>query len=99
MNLDPTGDWNMQTFKNTNNTLQIDFDRTDLKEHQVRVIKTINTLLTQLIATDSEEEFFEATSEIMRNIACAVKQSNFTVSQATNILSTLNKHLNTLSIL
>lgn len=67
----------MQTFKQGENNLQIHVDTKELKENQVRLIKTVNALLTDLMTTDEEGQFFENTSEIMRTIATAVKYSNF----------------------
>lgn len=68
----------MQTFKHGQNNLQIHVDTRELEERQVRLIKTVNTLLTSLMTTENEGDFFEHTSEIMRTIATAVKHANFT---------------------
>jgi hypothetical protein len=70
----------MQIFKHLENNLEIKVDTTELKESQIRLIKSVNTLLTQLMTTSEEGEFFENTADIMRTIATAVKNANFSKS-------------------
>lgn len=67
----------MNTFKVQENKLKVDIDTTELKSHQVRLIKSLNTLVSNLMTTDNEEDFFETTNELVRMIANAVKKSNF----------------------
>ncbi len=67
----------MQTCKHTKNMINIEIDTNELKPQQVRLLKTINALLTHVVKTDEEPEFFEASAELMRQIASLIKQSNF----------------------
>lgn len=57
--------------------LNLNVDVSELNQQQVRLIKSINSLLTHIMSTDDEEEYFESSSELMRIVAMAVKKSNF----------------------
>lgn len=57
--------------------LKIEIPTQNLTDHQKRLIKGINSLLEHILSTDSEEEYFEASSELMRMVATAIKKSNF----------------------
>lgn len=61
----------------TEKTLDIEVQIDDLAQHQVRLIKTINTLLGHVLTTDQEDEFFESSSELLRFVATAIKKSKF----------------------
>ncbi|MES2849125.1 MAG: hypothetical protein V4685_08720, partial [Bacteroidota bacterium] len=52
----------------------------ELSPAQIRLIKTINTLLVQVLTAPDEPEFFDGSAEFMRTCAGAIKQSNFTES-------------------
>lgn len=52
-------------------------DTTDLSECQVRLVKSINHLLSVVLKTDDEAEYFESSAELLRTVASAVKQANF----------------------
>ena len=67
----------MQTCKHTNNQLKIEIDTTDLKPQQIRLLRTVNALLTHVTKTDEEAEFFEASAQLMKQIASLIKQSTF----------------------
>ena len=57
--------------------LNLNVDVSELNQQQVRLIKSINSLLTHIMSTDDEDEYFESSSELMRIVAMAVKKSNF----------------------
>lgn len=67
----------MSNPKNAENTMNIEVQTDDLKQHQIRLIKTINTLLGHVLTTDQEDEYFESSSELLRIVATAIKKSNF----------------------
>jgi mevalonate kinase len=50
---------------------------TGLTEQQKRLIRSVNTLIVELLETEKEDEFFEHTEEVVRLVAALVKQSNF----------------------
>jgi hypothetical protein len=61
----------------TDSTLTLDIHTEDLSKQQVRLVKTINTLLAHVLTTDQEDEYFESSSELLRVVATAIKKSNF----------------------
>ncbi|MBL7665830.1 MAG: hypothetical protein JNM93_11910 [Bacteriovoracaceae bacterium] len=67
----------MKGFKLENGTLQIEFDANNLAPQQIRIIKTINSILHSVSITDSEEDYFEACAELMKQVAAFVKQAKF----------------------
>lgn len=58
-------------------TLNLEISTEDLSEHQVRLIKTINSLLGHILTTEEEDEYFESSSELLRVVATAIKKANF----------------------
>jgi len=67
----------MHTCKHTNQQLLIEFDTSELKPQQIRLLKTINGLLAHVAKTEEESELFESSAELMKQIASLIKQSNF----------------------
>lgn len=63
-------------FMETKN-IDLKFDATELTPQQIRLVKSIATLLGHVLTTDDEAEYFEGSSELMQLIAGAIKQSNF----------------------
>ena len=59
-------------------SVKFEFDTTELNSSQIRLIKGICSMLNHTLTTDDEGEYFEGSAELMRMIASAVKQSNFT---------------------
>lgn len=55
----------------------IEIDTTELSPSQVRLIKSINTMLTHVSTTDEENEFFDGSSDLMRMVSSLIKQANF----------------------
>ena len=62
--------------------MNIDFDTTELNSQQIRLVKTINSMLSHVLTTDEESEYFDGSAELMKMVASAVKQSNFTTEWA-----------------
>ena len=58
--------------------IKIEIDGSELTPQQVRLIKSLNTMLTHVLLTDSEEEYFEGSAEFMRMCAALIKQARFT---------------------
>ena len=67
----------MQSLSQKNNELLLKVNTEELTPTQVRLIKTIHSLLANVIAADEESEFFEASSELMKKTAEAIKHSTF----------------------
>ena len=68
----------MSQAKSVEKKLTVEFDITELTPAQVRLIRSLNTVLAGLVTTDDEGEFFEASAEMMRACASLIKQSKFT---------------------
>lgn len=62
---------------NKNKKIFIEVNTTEMSAPQIRLIKTINTLLEQIVTTDDEAEYFDGSAEVMRMIASIIQQSNF----------------------
>jgi hypothetical protein len=58
-------------------TEKLTIDTADLCPSQVRLIKTINTKLNMVATTKNEQEFFDASAELMKLMASLVQQANF----------------------
>jgi hypothetical protein len=59
-------------------TVQIEFDASELNPQQLRLIKSLNTMITHVLLTENEEEYFEGSAEFMRMCASLIKQARFT---------------------
>lgn len=58
--------------------LNLTLDVSELNSNQIRLIRSINTMLTHVLTTDDECDYFDGSSELLRMVASAVKQANFT---------------------
>ena len=67
-----------------NEKLLIPVDTSGLNPQQIRLIKTVNSLLSNVLTTDNEEDFFETSLELMQAVASAVKQANFNHKHSKN---------------
>lgn len=61
----------------TATTLNLTLDTSELSAQQIRLIKTINTMLTHVMRTLDEEEYFEGSAELMQLMANAINKANF----------------------
>lgn len=55
----------------------IEIDSTHLNAAQIRLLKSINTMIAQVLTTEEESEFFEGSAEVMRMCAALIKQAHF----------------------
>lgn len=53
------------------------FDPAELTSAQKRLLQSLGPLLAHLMSTDDEEEYFEASKELLHLSAAIIKQSNF----------------------
>lgn len=60
-----------------NKTLPIEVDITGMSAAQIRLVRRISALISQVGTTESEETFFESSAELMRTCASLVQQSQF----------------------
>lgn len=57
--------------------LFIEIDASELTPAHKRMLKTLNTLLLQVLTTNDEGKYFEGSAEIMRQCAALIKQARF----------------------
>lgn len=55
----------------------IEIDTTELSSAQIRAIKTLNHMLTHVLTTVEEGEYFDGSAETMRICASLIKQAKF----------------------
>lgn len=55
----------------------IEIDSTHLNAAQVRLLKSINSMIAQVLTTEEEADFFEGSAEVMRMCAALIKQAHF----------------------
>ncbi len=58
--------------------IRIDIDGSELTPQQVRLIRSLNTMLAHVLLTENEEEYFEGSAEFMRMCASLINQARFT---------------------
>lgn len=59
-------------------TITIEIDGTELTPAQIRLIRSLHTMLAHVMITENEEEYFEGSAEFMRMCASLIKQARFT---------------------
>ena len=59
------------------NKTKIEIDTTSLNTAQVRLVKSLNSMLLHVVTTDEEDEFFDGSAEFMRLCASLIKQARF----------------------
>jgi hypothetical protein len=64
-----------------NFTSDIKKDNAGLSAAQMRLIRSIHSMLLHISSVKNEEEFFEGSAELMRMVAQAVQQSDFVQSK------------------
>lgn len=62
---------------NKEQKMTLEIDTTGLNERQIRLVKSVNSLLTHIMSAEFEDEYFDSSSELFRIIATAIKTSNF----------------------
>jgi hypothetical protein len=58
--------------------IRIEIDGSELTPNQIRLIRSLNTMLAHVLMTDNEEEYFEGSAEFLRMCAALIKQAHFT---------------------
>lgn len=58
--------------------IKIEMDGTELTPQQIRLIRSINSMLAHVLVTKNEEEYFEGSAEFLRMCAALIKQAHFT---------------------
>jgi hypothetical protein len=74
----------MATSKLEQQSLQVEFDTTELNKSQVRLVKSICSMLNHVLTTDDECDYFDGSADLMKMVAGAVKQANFSTECQAN---------------
>lgn len=61
----------------TNKELLIRINVEEMTPTQIRLIKNVTSLLTSVLSSDEESEYFELSSELLRKAAELIKHSDF----------------------
>ena len=67
----------MTEIKQEGNKVTVEVNTERLSPNQVRLIKSINAMLAQVVTTEDEGVFFESSAELMRMCASIIQQSRF----------------------
>ncbi len=67
----------MASTKSDKNILKIELNTEEMSPAQIRMIKSINSMLAHVITTEEEEEYFDGSSELLRMVASVIKKANF----------------------
>lgn len=67
----------MQNQKTNHKELLIKINIEELTPTQVRLLKSVTSLLTNVLASDEESEFFDMSAELMRKVAETIKHADF----------------------
>jgi hypothetical protein len=74
----------MATSKLEQKSLNVEFDTTELNDKQIRLVKSICSMLNHVLTTDDECDYFDGSADLMKMVAGAVKQANFTTEAHSN---------------
>ena len=58
--------------------LDIKIDSEHLSANQIRLIKAINSMITHVLTTSKEDEYFDGSADLIRMCGALVKQALFT---------------------
>ncbi len=61
----------------TNKELTIKINVDEMTPTQIRLIKTISSLMTSVLSADEEAEYFDLSSDLLRKTAELIKHSDF----------------------
>jgi hypothetical protein len=58
-------------------SLKLELDVSELSSDQIRLVRSIAHMLTQVLSSDFESEYFDSANDLMHMVAAAIKKSNF----------------------
>lgn len=70
----------MESLTKKEKELLLKMDTEGLTSTQVRLVKSIHTLLANVLTSEEEGEYFENSAELMKKAAELIKHSNFAVN-------------------
>jgi len=69
----------------SNKKIYFEIDGNKLDSHHVRLLKTFNRLMTHVLSTSNESEYFDGAADALRMCASMIKQSNFVENSVDDI--------------
>jgi hypothetical protein len=63
------------------NQLSIEIDTSKLTNPQIRLLRSLNCLLADILTTKDETDYFDGSAEIMRLCAALIRQSHFNMDR------------------
>jgi hypothetical protein len=66
--------WNL---KKTEQIMNIEVDTEGLAPAQIRLVRSLHSILVHVLKAEDEDEFFDGSAEFMRLCASIIKQSKF----------------------
>jgi hypothetical protein len=67
----------MHNLRTDKKEINLKINAEDLTPTQVRLIKTVTSLLTHVLTADEENEYFETSAELMKKVAETIKHADF----------------------
>ncbi len=67
----------MHSLSPKNTELHIKLNTEELDSTQVRLLKSVNGLMSQVLTAEDESEYFELSAELVRKVAEVIKHSQF----------------------
>jgi hypothetical protein len=71
----------MQAHEQKNKEMHLKLDLEGLNPSQIRILKSIHSLLAGVVAAEDEAEYFKMSADLMKKTAELIKQSNFALEQ------------------
>ena len=72
----------MQDLRATQKELLIKFNVEELTPTQVRLLKTVTSLLTNVLASEDESEYFDMSSQLLKKVAEVIKHADFATNNS-----------------
>lgn len=69
----------MHTLERKDKDLVLKFSTEELSPTQVRLIKSLHALMANVVASEEEADYFEASADLLKKAAELIKHSNFNV--------------------
>lgn len=67
----------MQDLRANSKEILLKINAEELTPTQVRLIKSVTSLLSQVLTADEESEYFEMSADLMKKVAETIKHSDF----------------------
>jgi hypothetical protein len=67
----------MQDLRPENKEIVLKINAEELTPTQVRLLKSVNSLLAHVLSSDEESEYFEASAELMKKVAETIKHAEY----------------------